>query len=206
LRWKTFETTLDIGMLRDHIARLPDFAEFDVLDKAFAHAIAFEQKYRALAFFLDWPRLDLRRRSARRMGRPPLRSAIGGGRNKAATILYRARGGVRREKFVGSMWFIDLICIWNSYRGQQKGTFMSDAYVIEVSGRTAGIVARDSNKHNFDFFSAARPFNAMEGQRFSDPLAAERVARMLAKHGSLPRHRETRDGRSPSRYRPGRFG
>jgi hypothetical protein len=26
LRWKTFETTLDIGMLRDHIARLPDFA------------------------------------------------------------------------------------------------------------------------------------------------------------------------------------
>jgi hypothetical protein len=53
LRWKTFETTLDIGMLRDHIARLPDFAEFDVLDKAFAHAIGFEQKYRALAFFLD---------------------------------------------------------------------------------------------------------------------------------------------------------
>ena len=56
---KPFETTLDIGMLRDHIARLPDFAEFDVLDKAFAHAIGFEQKYRALAFFLDWPRLDL---------------------------------------------------------------------------------------------------------------------------------------------------
>jgi hypothetical protein len=26
LRWKTFETTLDIGMLRDYIARLPDFA------------------------------------------------------------------------------------------------------------------------------------------------------------------------------------
>ena len=48
-----------MGMLRDHIARLPDFAEFDVLDKAFAHAIGFEQKYRALAFFLNWPRLDL---------------------------------------------------------------------------------------------------------------------------------------------------
>ncbi len=59
LRWKTFETTLDIGILRDHIARLPDFAEFDVLDKAFAHAIGFEHKYRALAFFLNWPRLDL---------------------------------------------------------------------------------------------------------------------------------------------------
>ena len=30
-----------------------------MLDKAFAHAIAFEQKYRALAFFLNSPRLDL---------------------------------------------------------------------------------------------------------------------------------------------------
>ena len=59
LRWKTFEVTLDIGMLRDHVAHLPDFAEFDVLDKAFAHAIGFEQKYCALAFFLNWPRLDL---------------------------------------------------------------------------------------------------------------------------------------------------
>jgi len=59
LRWKAFETTLDIGMLRDHVAHLPDFAEFDALDKAFAHANGFEQKYRALAFFLGWPRLDL---------------------------------------------------------------------------------------------------------------------------------------------------
>jgi hypothetical protein len=59
LRWKTFETTLDSGMLRDHVAHLPDFGEFDALDKAFAHANDFAQKYRALAFFLDWPRLDL---------------------------------------------------------------------------------------------------------------------------------------------------
>ncbi|MDQ6702669.1 MAG: hypothetical protein M3Z96_05975 [Pseudomonadota bacterium] len=81
---------------------------------------------------------------------------------------------------------------------------MPDAYVIEVSGRTAGIVARDSNNHSFNFFSSARPFNAMEGQRFSDPLEAERVARMLAKHGSLPRNRETADLR-PDTGR-GRFG
>jgi hypothetical protein len=43
----------------------------------------------------------------------------------------------------------------------------------------------------------------MEGQRFSDPLAAERVARMLAKHGSLPRHRELarpRQGAAPRRF------
>jgi hypothetical protein len=81
---------------------------------------------------------------------------------------------------------------------------MPDAYVIEVSGHTAGIVARDSDNHSFNFFSAAHPFNAMEGRRFSDPLAAERVARMLAKHGSLQRHRETADLR-PDTGR-GRFG
>jgi hypothetical protein len=45
-------------------------------------------------------------------------------------------------------------------RGQQKETFMPDAYVIEVSGRTAGIVARDSQSNSFNFFSAAPRFNA----------------------------------------------
>jgi hypothetical protein len=59
LRWTTFETTLDAGMLRDHVAHLPDFAEFDVLDKAFAHAMTFTQKYRALSLLLEWPRFDL---------------------------------------------------------------------------------------------------------------------------------------------------
>jgi hypothetical protein len=69
---------------------------------------------------------------------------------------------------------------------------MLDAYVIEVSGRTAGIVARDSQNNSFNFYSAVPRFNPIEGQRFSDPLAAERAARMLAKHGSLPRRRETK--------------
>jgi hypothetical protein len=68
---------------------------------------------------------------------------------------------------------------------------MPDAYVIEVSGLTAGIVARDSHSHSFNFFSATRTFNAMEGQRFADPLAAERVARLLIKHGSMPRRHQT---------------
>jgi hypothetical protein len=26
LRWRTFEMTLDVGRLRDHVARVPDFA------------------------------------------------------------------------------------------------------------------------------------------------------------------------------------
>jgi hypothetical protein len=72
-----------------------------------------------------------------------------------------------------------------------KETFMPDAYVIEVSGCTAGIVARESQSSGFKFFSAAPRFNAIEGQHFSNPLAAERAARMLAKYGSLPRRRNT---------------
>ncbi len=67
---------------------------------------------------------------------------------------------------------------------------MPDAYVIQVSGHTAGIVARDGRDLRFNFFAASHQFEAMEGQSFADPLAAERVARYLAKHGSLPRRVE----------------
>lgn len=59
LRWRTFETLLDVDMLRDHLGHLGDFEEFDVLDKAFAHVLGAQQKYRALSFLLSWPRLDL---------------------------------------------------------------------------------------------------------------------------------------------------
>ncbi len=59
LRWRTFEGTLDLGMLREHVARLPDFAEFETLDRAFVHAAAHADIHRALALFLEWPRLDL---------------------------------------------------------------------------------------------------------------------------------------------------
>ena len=59
LRWKTFEATLDAAVLRDYLAHLPDFGEFDALDRAFAHAAVFPHRYTALAFFLQWPRQDL---------------------------------------------------------------------------------------------------------------------------------------------------
>jgi hypothetical protein len=65
--------------------------------------------------------------------------------------------------------------------------FASDAYVIQVSGFTAGIVTREMEGCGFIFFSAAPRFSAMDGQHFSDPLAAERSARKLAEHGRLPR-------------------
>ena len=59
LRWATFAAELDVELLRDYIDRLPDFEEFDALDRAFALASGSAQKYRALRFFLVWPRLDL---------------------------------------------------------------------------------------------------------------------------------------------------
>ena len=58
LRWSSFEATLDIAMLREHVARLEDFAEFEVLDRAFDHVSAASAGYAALAFFIGWPRLD----------------------------------------------------------------------------------------------------------------------------------------------------
>lgn len=64
---------------------------------------------------------------------------------------------------------------------------MPDAYIIEVGGRTAGIVARDSREDAFNFYAAARMFEAMEGQSFVDPVAAETAARHLVRHGSVAR-------------------
>ena len=58
LRWATFEETLDADMLRAYVSALPDFEEFDILDRAFAHALASPSLYRALMFLLEWPSLD----------------------------------------------------------------------------------------------------------------------------------------------------
>jgi hypothetical protein len=64
---------------------------------------------------------------------------------------------------------------------------MPDAYIIQISGRTAGIVARDGRDPCFNFFAASQAFQPLEAQRFADPVAAERAARHLARHGNLPR-------------------
>ena len=57
LRWRTFEALLDVEILRDYVAHLGDFEEFDALERAFAHVMAHADGYRALAFFLTWPQL-----------------------------------------------------------------------------------------------------------------------------------------------------
>lgn len=58
LRWARFEQTLDRAMLRDYLAKLPDFEDEEALERAFDHAASHPQPYRALHFFVHWPRLD----------------------------------------------------------------------------------------------------------------------------------------------------
>jgi len=71
---------------------------------------------------------------------------------------------------------------------------MSQAYIIEVSSYTAGLVVRDET--GFRFFSSERAFDRLDGHRFSSVRAAERAANFLVerrsfrtardKSGSLP--------------------
>jgi hypothetical protein len=56
---------------------------------------------------------------------------------------------------------------------------MSDAYVIEVHSRTAGIVVRDGRK--YCFFASHHDFNSLERQFFASLVAAQKAAAMCAK-------------------------
>ena len=100
LRWSGFETTLDARVLRAYVEALADFEEFEALDRAFDVASASKQRYLALEFFLDWPRLD---RAARLVfehrkdweGRyyeflAPAAETLEHEHPAAATVLYRA--------------------------------------------------------------------------------------------------------------------
>ena len=100
LRWQAFEQTLDAGILREHVAALPDFAEFDTLDRAFAHAMAHSDRYKTLEFLLAWPRRDLAAQlivsspagwdGNQYYTLPPIAEALQHDFPLAATILYRA--------------------------------------------------------------------------------------------------------------------
>ena len=59
LRWKTFQATLEVDLLREYVAKLPDFEDDEALDGAFAYVAAHPHRYRALVFFLNWPHLEL---------------------------------------------------------------------------------------------------------------------------------------------------
>ena len=62
---------------------------------------------------------------------------------------------------------------------------MSQAYVIEVLDRTAGIVVGDNR--GFCFFSSDRAFDGLDGDYFGSARAAERAVRAL-----LQRRRQAR--------------
>ncbi|MBE7211682.1 MAG: hypothetical protein INR65_11750 [Gluconacetobacter diazotrophicus] len=66
-RWARFLATLDAALLRAHLATLPDFDDLEVEQHAMAHASAFADVHRALAFLLAWP--DLHRASELVLGR-----------------------------------------------------------------------------------------------------------------------------------------
>ncbi len=100
LRWSAFEVSLNAGILREYIAALPDFEDFPTLDRAFARALASGHIYNALAFLMEWPRLDLAAglviaHRGEWEGRqyymlPPVADALAADHPLAATILYRA--------------------------------------------------------------------------------------------------------------------
>lgn len=54
---------------------------------------------------------------------------------------------------------------------------MSDAFVIEAGGKTAGIIVRVAR--GFRFFAADHIFNALESRHFRRPADAQRAARAL---------------------------
>jgi hypothetical protein len=65
---------------------------------------------------------------------------------------------------------------------------MTHAYVIQIAGRTAGIVARDHADQAFRFFASNQTFLPLEGVLFAEPEKAERAARRLFKaRGTLGR-------------------
>jgi hypothetical protein len=69
------------------------------------------------------------------------------------------------------------------------GGIMSDAYVIEVQARTAGIVVRDGRK--FCFFAAHHDFNSLERCSFGSLAAAQKAAIRCANEGRNRRQQQT---------------
>ncbi|CAO4177739.1 DUF6880 family protein [Methylorubrum populi] len=100
LRWARFEQSLDPQILRDYLARLPDFEDDETLERAFTHAASRKDPHGGLYFLIRWPNLD---RAARLVldrrgewsGRiwellAPAAEALEPDHPLAASLLYRA--------------------------------------------------------------------------------------------------------------------
>lgn len=58
---------------------------------------------------------------------------------------------------------------------------MFNSYLIEVAGKTAGILARD--ERGYRFHATAQPFFSLDGRIFADPWVAHRAARREVARG-----------------------
>ncbi len=65
---------------------------------------------------------------------------------------------------------------------------MTHAFVIQIAGRTAGIVARDAADHACHFFASSAAYHVLEGVAFQEPEQAERAAWKV--HGAPPESRK----------------
>ena len=102
-RWARFGATLNAAHLRAYLKKLPGFDDVDAEQQAIAHALAFPDVHRALAFLVAWP--DLRTASELVLGRAqvlngdlfellsPAADALDVRHPLAATLLRRAMIG-----------------------------------------------------------------------------------------------------------------
>lgn len=60
---------------------------------------------------------------------------------------------------------------------QAQSSAQSNAYIIEIHDRAAGIITRD--ERGFRFFSSERLFDSLEGRQFRSAREAERAARAV---------------------------
>ena len=58
---------------------------------------------------------------------------------------------------------------------------MSEGYTIDADNETVGIVVRYEGERGFRFHSASKTFDAIDGQVFVNPAAAQRAAREFAR-------------------------
>lgn len=59
LRWRCFEATLSVDVLREYLKDLPDFEDLEAEERAHKLALKHGNPETALQFFIDWPRLNL---------------------------------------------------------------------------------------------------------------------------------------------------
>nr|WP_314433501.1 DUF6880 family protein [uncultured Brevundimonas sp.] len=55
LRWELFQQELSAPVLKDYLARLPDFDDVEALDRALGHAATHADFEKGLGFLMDWP-------------------------------------------------------------------------------------------------------------------------------------------------------